>query len=246
MYHAYTSPYSVLPQLQPLGSDPIFEITPDRDRYLAAKEDIATRRQVSFEAVGMTADIYDTVCRFIVDRYPAPLAPPHTFDNLARQIQEDLVIQRLSESDDWLGAAHVSFPSGWDPAEKIGRPLSVIHAPVPGMNLAASRKLVETMVHRGPYQRYVWSAVYEDTLDFHPGTPKKPFDPAAPVLFIKVERQITYGFADLGAALFVLRQHMIPEAEIDKRALHRTLMGMSAEHREYKGVTEGLIGYVGQ
>jgi hypothetical protein len=228
-----------------LGDGKIFQITlKDYDQYLAEKQAIASKRQVFLEGEGMTPEIYETVCRFIVSKYPSPVKPPHTLYNIAMQIQEDLAIHRLSDATDWLGAAHICFPSGWNPAEKVGRPLEVIHAPIPGMNLGTSRKLVETMIFHGPFDRYVWSPVYEERLDFHPDMPKKPFDPDNPVLFIKVERQITYGFPEHLAALFVLRQFLIPENELDKPALYKSLAAMTPDQKAYKSVSEDLIEYL--
>lgn len=248
MYHAYQHGYSVLPRLRKLGSGRVFQITAnERERDLRAKE-AAIRHQTCFVEHQMTAEIYKAVCKFVVERYPSRLEEPHTFENLAMQIQEDLIVHRLLADVDWMAAGHVCFPSGWRPEDKIGRPLATIHEPIPGMNFDNQRELVEAMVYSGPFERFVWSVVFEDRLNFHPSVRKLPFNPARPVIYMKVERQLTVGFPEHRAALFVLRQFLIPEAEIDKPALILALRGMTDAQRVYKSIAAHfgeLIAYLG-
>jgi len=242
MYHAYKNGYSVLPQLGKLGQGKPFQVTLyDVDRFLSEKRE-AIQHQTCFVEDGMTDELYKVVCDYIIDTYPIPLfahqvRPRDIFGELAMQIQEDLVIHRLSDDRDWMAAGYVCFPSGWNPVDKIGRPLSEIHAPIPGMDLSKSRKLVETMVHHGPFERYVWGPVFEDRINFHPRFEKRKFDPQNPVVYVKVERQITVGFPEHGAALFILRQHLIKN-EIDYPALSTSLKTMTEAQREYKGIND--------
>ena len=179
-------------------------------------------------------EIYAAVCGFLVEHYPTPLELPHDFRSIAMQIREDLVIHRLDETRDWMAVGHVCSPSGWRPERKIGRPLAEIHAPVAGMDLRNSRKLVESMIYSGPFERYVWSILFEGRMNGHPSRPKKPFDPADPQVWVKVERQVTVGFPEHQAALFILAQSLIPEPEIDKPALVRGLRQMTHDQRGYK------------
>jgi hypothetical protein len=238
MYHeVYKKGYSVLPQLSRITVDKVFEVTlKDQMQFLEAKRE-ATKFQTTFAEHEMDDDIYETVCRFIVEQYPIRLNEPFTFSNIAMQIQEDIAIHRLSDDRDWLAATHICFPSGWNPVDKIGRPLSEIHAPIPGMNLSRSRKLVETMINHGPFERFVWSVVFDDRSNFHPRTPKKKFDPSNPCVFIKVERQLTVGFPKHNASLFVMRQHLIHD-NIDKPSLVKSLTSMTEDQRIYKGIND--------
>jgi hypothetical protein len=238
MYHeTYKKGYSVLPQLSRITVDKVFEVTlKDQMQFLEAKRE-AVKLQTAFAEHDMDDDIYETICRFIVEQYPIRLNEPFTFSNIAMQIQEDIAIHRLSDDRDWLAAAHICFPSGWNPMDKIGRPLSEIHAPIPGMNLSRSRKLVETMVNHGPFERFVWSVVFDDRINFHPRTPKKKFDPSNPCVFIKVERQLVVGFPEHSASLFVMRQHLIRD-NIDKPELVKSLLSMTEDQRIYKGIND--------
>lgn len=238
--HPYKSGYSVLPQLNKISKEEIFQVV-NSNRHLEEKKLIESSRKVFFES-NTSTEIYQSVCEFLIENYPLKIKG--SFQEIAMQMQEDLIIHRLSDESDWFAAAHICFASGWNPEAKIGKPLMTIHSPIPNMNLNNSRKLVEAMVFNGPFERYVWSVVYEDKLDFHPDNLKKSFDSKNPIIFIKVERQVTYGFPEHKAALFILKQSLIPEIDIDKLALHKALIDMTPEQKIYKGITDELISYL--
>ena len=240
MYHAYKKGYSVLPQLSRLGKGKIFQVTlKDQMQFLEAKRE-AVEFQSPFQEHEMNEDIYETICSFIVKNYPFRLDEPHTFSSIAMQIQEDIAIMRVKDEREWLAATHICFPSSWLPEDKIGRSFAEIHAPVPRINLSRGRKMVGAIINRGPFERFVWSPVFEDRINFHPRTPKKKFDPQNPTVFVKVERQLTVGFPEHNAFLFVMRQHLIRD-EIDNHALAESLKSMTEEQRIYKGISEFLL-----
>ncbi len=238
----YQKGYSVLPNLTKLGDEPIFQRDTQYDRYIEEKHK-AVQHQPCFLEHEMSADIYEPIVEFIVSR--TDWVSASTFESVAMQLQEDVAILRIRDSRDWLAACHICFPSDWRPEEKIGRPLREIHAPIPGMNLETSHKLATTMVHHGPFVRWVWSPVYEPTrINYHPRTSKSHFDPANPCLHLKLERQVTHGFPDLGAALFIMRQQILPPEQIDFPALYKALSEMTPEEKIYKGVTNELLDWM--
>jgi hypothetical protein len=239
MYHPYRDGYSVLPALKKLREPP-FCVDDDLDRYLSEKRQANQTQRVFFEHE-MDAEIYDAFASFVEQEGPPHLTPPYTLPSVAMQVQEDIAVHRIKDGHDWLAAAHVCFPSDWRPEEKIGKPLREIHAPVPGMNANASYKLAETMVHHGPFMRFVWSVIHEDRINFHPDQPRRSFDPANPIVFVKVERQITWGFPAWGAALFLLRQFIIPPPKVDLPALAAACVNMNEAQRRYKGIGDELI-----
>jgi len=242
MYHPYKSGYSVLPQLKKVTSD-IFQITPDRDRYLEQKK-ISLETQKCFLQHDMTDEIYESACDLIRIWYPEILEPPYNFCDLAMQIQEDLAIHRLSDDSDWLAATHICMPSSWSPEEKIGKSFNEIHEPIPGMSFNNSRKLIEASISHGPFERFVWGLIYEDELNYHPSISRKPFDPENPFFLVKVERQIMYGIPQHKAMLFILRQHLLTETEVDKPDLYKALSGMTPEQKAYKNIPEALLTYL--
>ncbi len=176
------------------------------------------------------------------------------FDALCCQVQEDIaVVRTLPGRGDWIAALHLCSPSHWGAEQKIGRSFVDAHAPVPGMEKvnAAAASLVEAMVHRGPFVRFVWGVGADDRLNHHPHPPPgvgreawrgRAFDPAAsPPFFLRVERQALWGLPDVGAALFTIRVSFVDGEEIRARPAERAqlrsaLLSMSPASRVYKGV----------
>jgi hypothetical protein len=244
MLHPYKSGYSLLPQLKKVSTDDIFLVTADKTRYLEQKK-LSLQTQKCFLEHKMEEAIYDAACSFIVDHYPDGLDEPYNFCNLAMQIQEDMAIHRISDETDWLAATHICCPSSWSPEEKIGKNFNQIHEPIPGMNLSNSRKLIEAAIYHGPYERFVWGLIYEDELNYHPSLLRKQFDQDDPVFFVKVERQIMAGLPEHKSMLFVLRQFLIPEHEVDVPALHKAISGMTPEQRKYKNIPDEFLSFLG-
>lgn len=239
MYYPYRKGYSVLPALAKL-EEPPFCVDNQLSHYVEEKHKALESQQVFLEH-DVDPRIYEAFSEFIIEHGPDHIQPPYTLDSVAMQVQEDIAIHRIKDGKDWLAATHVSFPSGWRPEEKIGRPLSEIHAPIPGMNLDASYKLVETMVNHGPFVRFVWSPIYEKKINFHPDRPKKEFNPAFPIVYVKVERQITWGIPKFGAAFFILRQYIV---EPDMPSLYKACSDMNDAQRKYKGVSQQMVDHL--
>ena len=106
-------------------------------------------------------------------RGPTPSAPLLALGRLA---QEDFcLLAPQADGRHALQAALLCFPAHWRLAEKLGRPLAMIHAPVPGLNArlgaAADRFLANLAVER-PVWRANWSVVESPEL-FHP-QPREP------------------------------------------------------------------------
>jgi hypothetical protein len=232
--------YSVLPALNKLPDEFVFSVDADRELYRREKQKSLNEQCCVFEH-DITSEIYGVICNYIVQHSEVPLQPG-TFAELAMQLQDDLVIHRRDENRDWFAAAHICFPSGWDPAEKIGKPFAEIHAPIPGMDLTASPKLVDTMIRYGPFERFVWSVMHERRLNNHPRLPKKHFDRENPTVLLKLERQITIGFPEIDAVLFVLRQYFLEDYNRD--VLFNAVLQMNAAERKYKDVDDNLIAWL--
>ncbi|MEZ6129813.1 MAG: DUF3445 domain-containing protein [Planctomycetaceae bacterium] len=219
----------------------------DYARFVADKQ-AALKSQPCFLDAGTDPEIFETISRWIVNQYPVPLQRPHTFANVMMQIQEDIVIHCIDNCEDRVSAAHVCLPSSWDPAAVLGKSFEACHQPVPGMDLSQSRRMVEAIVYHGPFERFQWGVFFEDRLNYHPLTaPRRKFDPRNPFVMVKVERQVLYGFPEHNAVAFVLRQHLLPEATLDKHSLAAAIDGMSAAQRSYKGIAdcaEPLIRYL--
>jgi hypothetical protein len=233
-YHPYKSGYSTLPGLRRISPGEVFERGQDESEALMLeKRGILEGRRFFWES-DCSPEIYSAVAAWVREWHP--WHPTGDFLGVSMLIPEDLLIHRVSGGRDWFAAAALCFPSQWDPGEKIGRTWEEIHRPVP-MDLGSSSKIVRAMVHSGPFERFVWSVVYDRRYDFHPGRPRSTFAPGNPL--VKVERQVTVPFGDF--CLFVLRQYLVED--YDREALARAIEGMDEEQRRYKGLEEpeGLL-----
>ena len=131
--------------------------------------------------------------------------PPYlnTFDALACQIPEDCA---LLQGGDGLGKTamlHVCSPSHWAPEEKLGLSFLELHGPVPHFERFAKAlpAIVDAIVNKGPFVRFVWSFVTDTRLNHHPAPPAgvdpaiwrgRSFNPAFEVPFyLRIERQTT-------------------------------------------------------
>ncbi len=184
------------------------------------------------------------------DAYVSP------WDAISSQVQEDLAVQiRGSGPDqDRLVALHLCSPSHWAAEDKIGLNFRAIHAPIPGvekMNRSAPQ-LVQAMVDKGPYVRFVWGFATDHRLNHHPIAPPgvdpvqwhgrayaadRPENPFS----LRVERQVIWGLPELNASLFVIRVSFIEGSVIRSKPewcnlLIGALKSMSSESRVYKGL----------
>jgi hypothetical protein len=175
------------------------------------------------------------------------------FDALACQVQEDLcVICRRPDGTDWLAAVHLCFPSHWAAGDKIGRAFNQVHAPVAGMaGLNRNAKtLVRAMVERDPFVRFSWGLGTDARLNHHPEHPPgvdpvhwagRSFDPVKPRLFLRIERQVIWGFPKHQAALFTIRTYftscdrLAPDQQL---ALAAAIQSMTPASLAYKGLAQ--------
>lgn len=183
------------------------------------------------------------------DAHP-PYADP--FDALAAQVQEDLAVVRRVAKKDWASAIHLCFPYRWTAEEKIGLDFVTMHLPVPGMETFRKPGMVTNMVQFGPFTRFVWELCTDTRLNHHREPPpgiapeawqERPFDPRNPQLFLRVEREVLWGFPAQEAALLAVRISFRDAEEIRKEAglrepLCATIESMSAEALRYKGLAE--------
>lgn len=236
--HPYKNGYSVLPKLLPLNGSPFnscsFNNFPVSNAKFAEQKKLAVERQKCYVEHDLDPICEDAICEYI----RAKNKISGSFQELAMQLNEDIVIHCLDEKRDWMAAGHVCFPSGWLPEEKVGKSFLEIHSDIPGMRLDNSRKLVEAMIHSSPYERYVWGVYFEERINGHPSLPRKRFDIHDPQVFIRWERQVIIGFPAHSAALFVIGQNLISESQIDVLPLMTALHRMTIEQRIYKGINE--------
>jgi hypothetical protein len=178
-----------------------------------------------------------------------------------RLVQEDLCLLRPGPDGPVLVGAVLCFPSRWRLADKIGRPMGVIHTPVPFYGERLSRPVDRLMATLKPgrlVERYNWSVV-DDPVLFQPGGHGRQAHNAAITaanageqLFLRVERQTLSLLPASGTVLFSIRIHRYPLARIAARpavaaALHGAVQALPVEMAAYKSIPpfrEALLGYL--
>ena len=188
---------------------------------------------------------------------PAPYVS--AYDALCSQVQEDMaVLCSNSERAEWLAAIHLCSPSHWAAEDKIGKNFFQIHAPVAGiekMNRSAP-SLVDAMINKGPYVRFVWGFATDRQLNHHPVPPPgvpmekwrgRSFNAAATQspFTLRVERQVIYGLPAVNASIFTVRVYFIDGNDIranptERAQLRSSLLSMTPEHRIYKGLDKSM------
>ncbi len=170
----------------------------------------------------------------------------------ARLVQEDLVLMRRGETGWRLAAASLCFPSSWKLAEKFGRPIHEVHAPVPGFaqgtrNAELIARMFDNMRPEMPMIRWNWS-VYGDAELFHPhNSPARRFGTGERTenVFLRVERQTLRRLPQSRDILFTIRIIVDPLDALERHsdaariaaALIEQLGAFNAEQLDYKGMT---------
>jgi hypothetical protein len=241
MYHVYKTGYSTLPDLKKINFEDVFEKNRAESSAIQVEKHDSLANQNYFFEYRNDPEFYKICQQFILKYYPCDLKSKNYLD-IAKEIDEDLIIHRTDSEKDYVSSIHVCLPSSWSPEDKIGKNFKEIHRDVP-MNLKNSNKIVKAIMH-GSFERFVWSVIFEKKYNYHPRFKKENFNSKNPKIFIKVERQVTVGFGDF--CLFILRQYLIEEEKIDKKFLYESLKNMTLEQREYKGLKniESILEYL--
>lgn len=176
-----------------------------------------------------------------------------------RLVQEDLCLVQNNQDGPMFTAGSVCFPSRWRLADKIGKPLSEVHGPVPFYADRLARPVERFMRHLKPGHiaaRLNWSLLDDPAL-FQPGG-KWRVDGGSEVtarnagrrVFLRVERQTLRRLPDSGAVLFGIRVHVYPlERVIDQpdRAvtLAAAVQALPAEVQQYKSLLPFRVALLG-
>ena len=174
-----------------------------------------------------------------------------TLDALACQIQEDFAITEFDGDVDRLCYLHLCFPNHWAAEEKIGKDFAAVHAPVPHFERIAAQRgsLLATLASKGPFVRFAWGVATDTRLNHHPQAPQDhpdpaawsgwAFDPAAPRLYLRVERQTLSPLPRAQAFLFTIRTYLEDVATFStehRAALCAAILSMSEASLGYKGL----------
>ena len=126
-------------------------------------------------------------------------------DTLSRLVTEDLCLLQKKGDEHVLTAALLCFPASWTLAEKIGKPLITLHAPVAEYNEALARR-VQRLFDGVKVGRPIWRAnllKYDDP-DLHQPRLESDRRPIAGdrSRYERSERQVLWRLPKTGAVVF--------------------------------------------
>jgi hypothetical protein len=191
------------------------------------------------------------------ERFPADPAEP--LATIGRMVQEDFCLLQDSPSGYRLTAAVLCFPAHWRLSDKLGRPLDVIHEPVPGFaeRLAGpAHRFFAALQAPRPVWRVNWSLVGTPELylppDAHGRAREVSATHAGTQLWLRVERQTLRRLPGSGAVVFGIRTYVEPLAEVaavpaTAKALADRIREMPPATAVYKGIAsirEPLLAYL--
>lgn len=176
-------------------------------------------------------------------------AQPHEWLlQLGKSLEPDFLLLHAEENGPFrLVAGCLCFPSSWALAEKAGRPVLEIHAPVPTLNATLGSGIDQFLGRIRPaaaWSRSNWGLSRSGALNQHPcrRTPALAPPLHSEEVWLRIENQIFYRLPQTGGLLFGIRIQNVPLAEVKAwpaaaRGLGRALRTMPAEVARYKGLT---------
>jgi hypothetical protein len=210
----------------------------DFERDLAWKRDLLASRHGDVFAARDTDAVRDASFEVLALTGGAPVDGLHPLDAAGQRVQEDLCVLVDRDGAPHLDAASLCFPSYWRLADKIGRPLAEVHAPVPHYAEELANK-VDRFIARLRRGQTVWRrnwSIHDNAAYFLP-EPTPPVEAGS--LFLRSERQVLRRL-ESGAVLFGIRTQQVPLDCLAERpdiagAMATTIGAWSTELIGYKG-----------
>ena len=238
--------YSVGPAMSKLGDEKHLIIDDEYDKYISDKRQVKRKRDIFLRTdkpkrlSNKIDKALDAATQWLAQTLKTEYgwgAHQYNFDCLCEELQEDVCLMVDKE----LHVTHVSFPSWWNPIQKLGMTMADIHANVPDMGKTAYDAIWNASLHKGPFIRYNWSITDTDELDQHTDSNiGKDFDSGCG-FYIRVERQILVGLPEVKTVLFLIRTFVesVRNLNMDERyGIAKAIEGMSPDDLEYKGLTK--------
>ena len=171
-------------------------------------------------------------------------------DLAGRLAQEDFCLMAPGKDGYTLEAASLCFPSRWRLADKIGHPMGVIHAPVPGYVKKLARpvdRFLDYLDVSRPVWRVNWS-LNDDPSLFQPVRRRESeadeaitTKNAGQRIFLRCERQTLRRLPVTGWVLFTIKTHVDPLSALAGRpdvaeALAGSIRSLPDGSRRYKNI----------
>lgn len=222
----------------------------ERERWLTAEP----MRYLAYrpEAAGSVEEAFGHLRE--LDLIPQPnagdgvLPPDLLLRELGRGLEPDVVFLVPDAAGEFrMAAACVCFPSSWGLEEKIGRPLTEIHGPVPTLNAELGGAISQFLHRMAPglaWCRENWGLSACAELNHHPSRVLPRLESTVDLagVWLRVERQALVALPKSGGVLFAIRVEVFPLTDViaDQSArlgLRRALETMPEDVAGYKGLT---------
>lgn len=111
------------------------------------------------------------------------------------------------------------FPSSWALHDKLGRPMSEVHGPVPDLNPTIGRSIDTFLARQVPgvvWLRENWGLSRDAELNHHPSRSFRRLDATVTVdeVWVRLEHQLLLKLPISGSVLFGIRVELIPLTDV--------------------------------
>jgi hypothetical protein len=223
-----------------LPAGPLFLRDEDADRDLARKAELLAQRHGDVFAALDTPTVLAASREILALTGTDDDGGLHPLDAAGRRVQEDLCLLVLRDGAPHLDAASLCFPSYWRLADKLGRPLTDVHGPVPHYGDQLAGKVDGFLARlRGAVWRRNWS-IHDDPDYFLPQATTPRADARVPDdLYLRSERQVLLRLDTPNSVLFTIRTQQVPLSVLGERPdiahrLARVIDAWSDDLVEYK------------
>jgi dimethylamine monooxygenase subunit A len=171
-------------------------------------------------------------------------------DLAGRLVQEDLCIMQYESGKYLLSAASLCFPHHWRLREKLGKPVSQIHDPVPGYSENLEHPVdgfFNRLQSESPVYRLNWGIAdtselfYPSSESHNSAAPDVTIENIGEKLWLRIERQTLRRLEESRDILFTIRTYIYPLSilasnPIAARNLEGVIKQTSPEMQAYKNV----------
>lgn len=140
---------------------------------------------------------------------------------LGRLVQQDLCLMQKQGEESVLTGAILCFPASWTLAQKLGKPMTGIHAPVAHYDDALARRVQRLfdMVRVGqPMERFN-ALVYDDPTLHQPRLENARRQRPVARTYLRSERQVVLRLPVTQAVLFSIHTIIVPMTALEEEAV---------------------------
>jgi hypothetical protein len=219
----------LLPQARGGGALRIALTALSEEEWLQPKPDLAARN-AGFDAFPDAVKVLPEA-EAPGEELAAMLGTTGGLEGAARAAWEDicLLTRRPDEEIYRLVGAAVAFPTDWRPADKLGRPLTALHAPIHGYEEQLATGVDKFMARLKPggiYGRCNWFVSPTPTLHWIAEPPEQAFgnvtaENAGEALFVRSERQTLCKLPQTRAIVFTIGVYLAPLGSLSPENIAR-------------------------